>query len=717
MTSQATNVVDFSQFRPHGLSNESFLRAIFGTEWERAHVCAFREDPTQLDALGLRHLWAGGPAWSVLGGFDPGENQYFTISLFKTDPGTGRARRKKGLHEATYCVVMDDVGSSGTAKVPWDRIKLKPSWVLETSPGNYQVGYILLIPDTRAGKASGLLDALVASGLCSGGKDPGMKGVTRYVRLPGGTNTKSVYGPGGFKHRLVWWEPGWTATLEDIADAYGVRAELDMAPDELGGGVGTRGPLDPGEDFWLDVLGRAGLVRGELSAGIWDIECPFIDEHTQRADSGCAYLSPGGFKCHHGSCQGRVSEDFQTKVRADHEASWKDARRDEIGRVFADIGGADDPFEGLRLGVGEQAARAVAERVVGDEITLSQAARASLVDEDDWLLYGLMEREGYGAMYGPPGAGKSFVAVDLACHLGVGMGSWHGFEIDKPGFVYYVSSEGGIRQARKRLKAWSAWHGGQTSDRVIFWAGSLMGLAPEVTGACETLRERIRVKEKELGDKCRMVVVDTLNQNMTGDENSATDMGVFNRAMSSLKKDLGCFVMVVHHSGKDAARGLRGSTALHGAVDLVLRVTRGDGDGDEDPAANAPGEIWVEKSRADRNNFGFGFKLEGVILGTDRKNREIRSCVAVPSAPPIKRTKLGSLEKELYDFFFDQVAGDSGTVVDPWDIIRDFSTDRKAKGDARATPSRFERTMRSLLKKNWIDGSMDENTGETSLKT
>ena len=65
-----------------------------------------------------------------------------------------------------------------------------PSWV-ETSKGSEQWGYILTEPCTERHQVENLLDGLVANGLAPDGRDPGMKGVTRYVRLPDGYNTKS----------------------------------------------------------------------------------------------------------------------------------------------------------------------------------------------------------------------------------------------------------------------------------------------------------------------------------------------------------------------------------------------------------------------------------------------------------------------------------------------------------------------------------------------
>jgi hypothetical protein len=197
------------------VSNETFLRAVFGDVFGAAHVCSFGCDPSN-----AKNLWAGGPWRDRRETVSPRDNAYFAISTFNSEPGTDRARRVKAAFRATYAIVLDDVGSKTdprvVAKLP------SPSWKLETSPGNQQWGYILDVPETDAGIVNALLDGLVAAGLCPDGKDPGMKGVTRYVRLPVGRNTKANYGAGGFACRLTEWRPERRFTPAELAAPVGV---------------------------------------------------------------------------------------------------------------------------------------------------------------------------------------------------------------------------------------------------------------------------------------------------------------------------------------------------------------------------------------------------------------------------------------------------------------------------------------------------------------
>ncbi|MDK6548045.1 hypothetical protein QP375_26565, partial [Escherichia coli] len=51
----------------------------------------------------------------------------------------------------------------------------------------------------------------------------------------------------------------------------------------------------------------------------------------------------------------------------------------------------------------------------------------------------------------------------------------------------------------------------------------------------------------------------------------------FHNAVDVLAQRYSCAVVVVHHSGKDEARGMRGSSAMYAAADTVIICKRGNG--------------------------------------------------------------------------------------------------------------------------------------------
>lgn len=287
------------------VDNATFLKAVFGDDFEQAHVTGFADDPSNIPDS--RHLiaWRGG--YFAQYPLQPGTNQYFTISTFHPDEN-GTARRRKALFKATHAVVLDDVGEklseSQAQRLP------PPSWILETSPGSEQHGYILAAPCGDRPRVENLLDGLVRCELLApDGKDPGMKGATRYMRLPEGVNNKASKMIGGqpFKCRLKVWRPTRRYTLEQLAQPFEIDLDAPRRETRADGAAHVDGhPL-------LDVpeLVRVKDIRSD---GRYDVTCPWVDEHTGAADSGSAVFTNAdgslGFKCHHGACQGRTGRDL-----------------------------------------------------------------------------------------------------------------------------------------------------------------------------------------------------------------------------------------------------------------------------------------------------------------------------------------------------------------------------------------------------------------------
>jgi hypothetical protein len=287
-----------------GVSNGDFLGAVFGADWKRAHVTGFSCDP--VDAA---RQWRGEHAARRLNTLLPSTNNYYAVSAFSGQ------NRQKGEFAALHVIVFDDVGAGASAKVPPERILargLQPSYRLETSQGNEQWGFILAVPETDLARAEAAIDGFIKSELTADGKDPGQSGVTRYVRLPVGRNTKAKYGPGGFSCQLTEWAPTRRYRLDAICAAWGI----DLAGAALGA-AGRRQPRPNAEENdLLAALKQLGLVLWEdRGSGTIHIRCPFVDEHTGGGETGTAYLPGGGIKCHHGHCQDRKTPDFIARIK------------------------------------------------------------------------------------------------------------------------------------------------------------------------------------------------------------------------------------------------------------------------------------------------------------------------------------------------------------------------------------------------------------------
>lgn len=285
-------------------SNNEFLSALFGDDLPWVHVTDFAYDPAHIPPD--RHLAAWKGDYFSRYRMGHGTNQYFTISTFYADE-KGTARRRKALYRTTPVIVLDDVREklsiTQVAKLP------QPTWILETSPGSEQWGYKLDVACTDRSKIENLLDGLVANGLAPEGRDPGMKGVTRYVRLPDGYNTKKSKMVEGrpFKCNLLRWAPIITVTLEQLAAPFAV--DLNAARRE----TRTDGAATVADHPLLSIPDIIH-IKHERSGGRFDITCPWVDEHTGFDDSGTAIFTNAdgsiGFKCHHGVCQDRTGRNL-----------------------------------------------------------------------------------------------------------------------------------------------------------------------------------------------------------------------------------------------------------------------------------------------------------------------------------------------------------------------------------------------------------------------
>ena len=289
------------------ISNSKFLEGIFGDCFNAAHVTGFVEPPDELEKLGKRHFW-GGDAFYRNPLEDSTFNNFFVISTFHAD-ADGSHRRRKNNFAASFCMMIDDVGSGPGAKISEALMELtgpEPSWILETSKDNHQYGYIFSAPVMDRHKIEALLKGFVKLGLVDGDGDPGMLGCTRYARLPVGTNNKSKYSE-PFPHQLRSWKPGLTYDIDALALGFGIDLKAHYTSDD-GAYYGEAKPTD--QDMIYQSLHRMGLIKTAIRPGVYDITCPWHKGHTETLDNGTAYLAPMGLKCHHGSCASRKGRDL-----------------------------------------------------------------------------------------------------------------------------------------------------------------------------------------------------------------------------------------------------------------------------------------------------------------------------------------------------------------------------------------------------------------------
>lgn len=246
--------------------------------------------------------------------------------------------------------------------------------------------------------------------------------------------------------------------------------------------------------------------------------------------------------------------------------------------------------------------------------------------EDNCLIDDVLPATGLAVLFGAPGSRKTFTALDMGLHISAGTPVWRGRRTERRA-VLYLSLEGG-RAFKNRLAAWRKHHG--VEDALFFRCTERLGLRsndPDGDRVVAAGRQILAETAMPVG----MVVVDTLNRAMLGgNENGVEDMGAFIAICDSIARELECLVLVVHHCGKDAAKGSRGHSSLLGAIGTELSL--------------ADGVLTITKQRDGPDGMQFGVELVEVELGVTPKGKRVTSCVATEAnlaerghaKPPLK---------------------------------------------------------------------------------
>jgi hypothetical protein len=276
-------------------TNREFLNAIFPNA-TTPFVLGFSGSPKHHKA------WGGAALTDTTEVDYLGHNAYFTLATYAA-AADGFHRREKDC-TAIAGVMLDDLG---TKALPLARLDAcPPTYVIETSEGNFQAGYLFIEPVTDFASVKDLNQSMVDAGLC----DPGAKSPsTRWGRLPFAVNGKT---DPAFKCKLIEWHPECRYRVSEI------MVRLELAPPQttrktrVKSAAVDRSTEDDvyvpraAENDVIAALKLRGLYKQPLGGGKHDVTCFRVHEHTDQIDHGTAYFEPsdlfpvGGYKCQHG---------------------------------------------------------------------------------------------------------------------------------------------------------------------------------------------------------------------------------------------------------------------------------------------------------------------------------------------------------------------------------------------------------------------------------
>ncbi len=229
----------------------------------------------------------------------------------------------------------------------------------------------------------------------------------------------------------------------------------------------------------------------------------------------------------------------------------------------------------------------------------------------------VLPARGIAAIIGQSAAGKTFLTLDAMMSIVRGK-EWFGHRIASCGVIYLAAE--GEHGISRRIDAYLRENRTRTKLplEVIPSAVNLLDQPEDIKDVLLAIRDA----ESRIG-KASVLVIDTLSRCMAGgDENSATDMTTFIANLDRLRRAIDGLVVVVHHLGKDTAKGARGHSSFFAALDACIAVQRTGHD-----------RSWsVAKSREDSDGQEFPFALRSVTLGIDGDGEAITSCVIDPES-------------------------------------------------------------------------------------
>jgi hypothetical protein len=262
----------------------------------------------------------------------------------------------------------------------------------------------------------------------------------------------------------------------------------------------------------------------------------------------------------------------------------------------------------------------------------------SIKDEPvEWLIEDIIPRRAFVALYAPPASYKSFIALDMAEAIATGR-DWMGKAVKQSGVVLYIAGEGhgglGARIKACKIK-------NDSPDGAPLYVIRAQINLRSSQEDFDNLISAINDLLEEIGQPLVMIVLDTLMRMSGGgfNENSSEDMGGFITQAGKLQALYDCALLVIHHSGKDVTKGLRGHSSLLGAVDTELEINRLDSViNTGDPSVKGSGTITVTKQKDGSDDIAIGFDVVAIDVSMSALGFESITSLAVQANTEIVQT-------------------------------------------------------------------------------
>ena len=190
----------------------------------------------------------------------------------------------------------------------------------------------------------------------------------------------------------------------------------------------------------------------------------------------------------------------------------------------------------------------------------------------DYLVKPYIERDAVHVLFGDSDTLKSFIAIDLGCHVAGGV-AYYGHRC-KQGAVFYLCGEGRGGIAR-RLAAWKIAKG---RDHIgPFFVSEIPAQLIDARNA-QAIRAQIEAHSTAAKYPPALIIIDTLATNLgDGDENHTKDINAFlGNIVRELRQPFQAAILLVHHVGHGEKGRERGAYAIRGNADARIHVERSE---------------------------------------------------------------------------------------------------------------------------------------------
>lgn len=259
---------------------------------------------------------------------------YFATSTMQLG-AEGKLYNRQNLFDALHVVVLDDIGTGLGSKCTPEQLpealRDYPTYIIESSPNNFQYGYVLDSPITDIEAAKALVRLVVSSS----GADTGGCMPNKLVRMPCGYNLKDKYSIDGqlFNCRLTYlntakedfWSPselldasGSGSTWEQVLAGEAVRQQRAPRAGTTAYRVDAYNPnLEGVDDPVVGWLNERGMLVTESNTWL-TVKCPWASGHSDGTGDTAGYMPLGAgemadrraFHCFHETCSGHKTGEF-----------------------------------------------------------------------------------------------------------------------------------------------------------------------------------------------------------------------------------------------------------------------------------------------------------------------------------------------------------------------------------------------------------------------